>query len=213
MPSNPTPAPAAGTKSADTSRARRMRFVGILALAALAVFVAWRAHRGTTAEREPASAFEYIRDQALAGDGSAGWRTLLPEGRKKYVAFLKNMSTSDDVSAQAWRRTTGISKQAVATMAPADALSREYLAVADTMLKGAKVYRTDRVDEDTALINILAGNGDERSWMVRRVNGIWMVSDPWPTITAQGYYTSGTTGRPVRMPEPGTAPRTGPGGK
>jgi hypothetical protein len=202
MPSTPAPGPAADTRPADTPRARRIRLVGIVALAGLTVVVGWLSLRSTPSGREPASAFEYIRDHALEGDGGAAWRTLLPEGRAKYLTFLKAMLTSEEESAQNWRRTTGLSRKDIQTMSPEDILSREYLSVTESMLRGARVYRTDVVDENTALIYILARDGQERSWMVKRVDGVWKVSDPLPQISDKGWYTPVPGGRPIKIPQP-----------
>ncbi len=210
MPPTPAPAPAADTRPADTPRARRIRLAGIVVLAALTAVVGWLTLRAPPSSREPASAFEYVRDHVLEGDGGAAWRILLPEGRAKYERFIQAMITDEGADANYWRRTTGLSRKDLQTMRPEDVLAREYLSIAETMLRGARVYGTVRVDENTALTHILARNGEERDWLVKRVDGIWKVSDPLPQITAGGFYRGDPGSPPIRIPERDSSTGTGP---
>jgi len=205
----PAPPPAAETRPADTPRARRARLAGVLALAACAGLVGWLSLRPGAAARDPAAIYDYVRDRVLAGDGEALWRVLLPEGRRKYAGFVKLMAEAGegDAAAAAWKRSVGISRKELLSLPPEKVLAREYLAAAETQLRGSRVYRTVLWDRDTAYLNISRRDGTDKHWLVRRVEGAWKVSDPEPVVTAANDYLPGAGEKPYRIPVPMEEPR------
>lgn len=204
----PSP-PSVEPRPADTPRARRIRLAGILVLASVVGAVGWLSFRSRASARAPASVYEYVRERVLSGDGEALWRVLLPEGRRKYVEFVRAMAEEGPTSAAAaaWRRKVGVSAADLRTLPPEKVMAREYEASAEDLLAGSRVYRTDEWDADTALLYITLRDGRDRYWLVKRVEGAWKVSDPEPVITSGTHYIPRPGAAPVKMPIPlGDAP-------
>ena len=205
--SSPVPA-------AEASRASRLRTAGVLLLAVAVAAVAWFGLRKTSDARKPESLFYYVCAQVLAGDTDAPWRMMLPPAREKYVKFTNIMATREDEPTREWRRKVGLSKEALGTLTAQEVMSREYAAFAEECFRNARVVRTDVVSEDEALLFINLGNGNDRQWMAKRVDGVWRLEDPIPVITASGAYLEqpGQAGRqlPIRLdgtPAPPPPPR------
>jgi hypothetical protein len=199
----PSP-PATEARPADTPRARRIRFAGILFLAVATGAVGWLALRSRGASRPPSSVYDYVRDRVRAGDGEALWRVLLPEGRSKYTEFVRAMGAerTDNPAAAAWRKKVGLSAKELLSLPPGQVMAREYEASAGELLEGSRVYRTDLWDENTALLYISLRDGRDKYWLVKRAEGDWKVSDPEPVITNGTHYIPRPGVAPVKMPVP-----------
>ena len=197
------PATSPPVPAAEASGASRWRTAGVLLLAVAVAAVAWFGLRRTPDARRPESLFEYVRSQVLAGDTDAPWRVMLPPAREKYVQYTKIMGTREDEPTREWRRRVGLSKQALLSLTAEKVMALEYGALAEEYLRNARVVRSDAVGTDEALLTINMGNGNDRRWMVRRVDGTWKLADPMAIITDSGLYmeTPGQAGRqlPVRL--------------
>jgi len=188
--STPAPLPAASPPAAASDRGARLRLAGILLLAALVGAGAWLALRREGSADDPASVFDYCRDRTLGGDGGAVWRLLLPPAREEYAGFLRRLQdeTNPALASKSveWRRKVGVSREDLSRL-PAEALfARENLAAAEELYRGARVYSVDRRSPEEALLHISLGNGGERTWLLRRVDGAWRIDNLWALVTQQG---------------------------
>ena len=204
--------PATATEAArpEAPGARRARLVGVLVLAAAAGTAAWWSMRTAGASREPAGVFDYVRDGVLAGDGGAAWRVLGAKARLDYEKFARAMAAGgNDPAGAEWRRRVGLSRQDLATLPPERILERDFTAYAEEKFRGARVYRTDTWDSETALIYIALRDGSEAHWQVRRVDGIWKVESLPPLVDTGGNLMvgPGEPRRRVPVPDKTVAPR------
>lgn len=170
----------------------------VLALTAVGS-AAWFVHSRGAAARAPESLFYDLRDRVLDGDGEAVWRAMLPRAREDYAAFVRKVARQDDPAAEHYRKLVGISKQDLLALSPQAILGREQLAIREEFFRGAAVHRVDRWDDATALLRITTRTGENRHWIVKRVDGAWRVDNFWPQVTGRGNF----------IPRPGEAPREG----
>lgn len=182
---------------------RNLRTPLVLLAAALAAAGTWFALRAPAPDREPAGVWDYIRDRVVEGDGEAPWRMLLPEAKPKFLEFVKQNAEAPDSDARAaeWRRKNGFSRQDLRTLPAAAIMAREYLANADR-IRGSRVFRTDRWDEDTAFLGVSLKDGSDIFYVVKRTDGAWRIADLIPMVTAEGSYIPYAGATPIRVPVP-----------
>jgi len=175
----------------DSPGARKARLVGIFALAAVVGGVAFATLRVAKGEDAPERIFDYVRDKTLAGDGEAMWREMTPAARQSYVKFLQVMdkpggSQGTVFDPAEWRKKCGLSAEEVRKLPPDKVMARENLAVADELFRGSRVFKVDRLDEDTAFLQITLRSGHDRFWVVRRFEGAWKIDDLWGLMGPDG---------------------------
>jgi len=158
--------------------------LGLLAVAASVWLV--RARAG--AERAPEAFFYDLRDRVLEGDGAVLWREMLPRARLDYATFVREVAGKDDPAAAKWRSYVGLSKEDLLSLPPEVVMQKEHMAGREDFFRGAKVYQVDRWDENTAMLRISTRSGDNRNWVVRRVEGAWKVDNLWPQSNEKGVY-------------------------
>jgi hypothetical protein len=197
-------APPVPVRSPRAARPRwRLAALG-LALAALGA-AAWGLHAHRVAESAPEALFDHVRERVEAGDGAALWRVMLPRAREDYVKFLRDAATRTDTRTEDWRRRAGLTREDLQTLPPETIMARENLAYAPEFWTGARVYRVDRWDEHTALLRISTRSGDDRLWLVKRVDGAWWMDDFQPMVLPDGSVRP----RPGEDPRKGTVPVDG----
>jgi hypothetical protein len=175
----------------DSSRARKARLIGILALAAVVAGTAIATLHGGKASDAPEKVFDYVRDRTLAGDGDAMWREMTLPARQAYVKFLDVMdkpggSQGTVFDPAEWRKKCGLSAEEVRRLPPEKVMARENLAVADELFLGSRVFKVDRLDGETAFLQITLRSGHDRFWVVRHIDGAWKIDDLWGTMGPDG---------------------------
>lgn len=171
---------------------------GLLAVSLLGAAV-WGLHAKRVAESAPEALFAWVRERVEGGDGAALWRVMLPRPREDYVKFIAEAAKRTDPDTTEWRRRAGLTVEDLRTLPPETIMARENTALAAEFWTGARVYRVDRWDEQTALLRISTRSGLDKVWLVKRVDGAWRVDDFQPMIMQDGR---------VR-PRDGEAPRDG----
>jgi len=171
---------------------------GVLAVAVLGAAV-WGLQAKRVAESAPEALFAWVRDRVEGGDGGALWGVMLPRAREDYVKFVAEAAKRTDPDTTEWRRRAGLTVEDLRTLPPETIMARENTALAADFWSGARVYRVDRWDEQTALLRISTRIGLDKVWLVKRVDGAWRVDDFQPMIMQDGRV----------KPRDGEAPREG----
>ena len=162
----------------------------VLLLAAAAAAGGWLALRSPPVAAGPAGLFDSCRDGLLAGDGAAIWRVMLPRAREEYAGFVQRMREGKEKALQdmsvEFRRRTGLSMADLGNLSPEAIFARESLAFAEEAYRGSRVYRTDALGPDDAVLHISLRGGAERTWRVRREGGAWRIDNLWQMVTSTG---------------------------
>ena len=179
------------------------RLLGAVLAVALLGAAAWGLYAKRVAESAPEALFAWLQERVEAGDGGALWGVMLPRAREDYVKFLREEAAKRTDSATVeWRRRTGFTVEDLRTLPPETIMARENLAFASEFWSGARVYRVDRWDKETALLRISTRSGLDKVLLVKRVDGAWRVDDFQPLVQADGTVRS----RPGEAPRKGVVP-------
>jgi hypothetical protein len=160
------------------------RLAGVLALGLAVAGLAWFGLRSRAAGGDPVALFDHVRSRVLAGDAEAAWAVMLPEARERYVEFLRMAAGQDTAGGREWMRRVGVSPKEMVSLPPEKVLAREFTAYAEEFFRHSRA-RSEPISEDEALLQISMGNGDDRQWLVQRVDGVWKIKNLRPIIDAR----------------------------
>ena len=166
----PDPAPA--------GRSSGLRLAGVLLLAGLVAMVGWNSMAPPAPATGPASVAEYVLQGIRSGDGSLLWGVMTPRARETYGSYLRGLRKNPEgPEAVRFRTRVGVSREDLQRQGPETLLRRENEALAEEFYRLARVTEVRERGSDEALLILVLGNAEERTWLVKRIEGAWKVDD------------------------------------